>query len=97
VRKSKFSEEQIIRVLREVETGAKIADVCRRHEISEQTYHRWRSKYGGLELSELKRMKAMEGENAQLKRLVADLLLENKAMGELIRKNAWGGRGDEKP
>ena len=90
MRKSRFSEKQIFDVLREVEAGATIGDVCRKTGISKQTYHRWKAKYEGLELSELRRMKALEAENSQLKRLLAETLMNQKALEELVRKKAWG-------
>ncbi len=77
-------------MLKEVEAGAAIADVCRRTGISVATFHRWKAKYEGLELSELRRMKSLESENAQLMRLLADTLLEKNTLEELVRKKAWG-------
>ncbi len=68
----RYSEEQIFRILQEGDRGAKVADLCRQYGISENTYFRWKSKYSGLELSDLKRMKEIEGENSRLKRIVAD-------------------------
>jgi len=70
MRKSRYSQEQIIRVLRQVESGQKVKDVTREHGISEQTYYRWKSKYGGMSISEAKRLKQLESENRQLKKLV---------------------------
>ena len=78
--------EQIIGVLREVDAGAKIRDVIRRHSISEQTYHRWKGKYGGMDVSEARRLKALEDENRRLKHLVADLTLDNQALKALNAK-----------
>lgn len=88
MRKSKFNEAQIIGVLKEVEAGAKVADVCRKHGISQPTYNRWKAKYGGLEVSEAQRLKALEDENRRLKALVADLSLDKQAL-ELIAKGKW--------
>ena len=84
MRKSRYSEEQIIRVLRQVESGQKVKDVIREHGISEQTYYRWKSKYGGMGVSEAKRLKALESENRQLKKLVADLSLDKQMLQEVV-------------
>lgn len=83
----KFTEEQIIGILREGEAGAKIADLCRRHGVSDATYYRWKAKYAGLTLSELKRLKALEEENRRLKQIVADQALDNRVLKELLSKN----------
>jgi len=74
---SRFSEEQIIAILREQEAGQRTADVCRRHGISEATFYKWKSKYGGLEVLDAKRLKALETENARLKKLLAEAMLDN--------------------
>lgn len=79
MRRKRFSEEQMIGVLKEHEAGAKTADLCRKHGISEATFYNWKSKYGGLEVSEAKRLWALEGENAKLKRLLADAMLDSAA------------------
>lgn len=84
MKRSKFSEEQIIAILREQEAGAKTADVCRRHGISSATFYSWESKYGGMEVSDVKRLKALEEENAKLKRLYADAMLDNTALKDLL-------------
>jgi len=87
MRKSRFTQEQILGVLKEHEAGAGTAALCRQHGISEQTFYRWRSKYGGLQVNEARRLKALEEENARLKRLVAEQALDNQALKELLRKN----------
>ena len=87
MRRSKYSEEQIIRILKEAEAGAKTKDICRRHGISEQTFYRWKSKYGGMEVSDARRLKQLEDENRRLKGLVADLTLDKAALEELLKGN----------
>ena len=86
MKRSRFKEEQIIRILKEGELGGKIDELCRRHNISKPTYYSWRSKYGGLEVSELKRLKGLEEENGKLKRLLADAQLDNLALKDLVSK-----------
>lgn len=82
MRKSKFSENQIIGILNSVEAGRLVKDVCREHSISDATYYQWKSKYGGMEASDIKRLRALEDENRKLKLMVADLSLENHAIKE---------------
>ena len=84
--KKRFSEEQIIGFLREAEAGLAVKDLCRRHGFSEASYYLWRSKYGGMDVSDAKRLKALEAENARLKRLLADAMLENEVTKEALRK-----------
>ena len=86
MRKSRFSESQIVAILKETDAGVKVADVCRKHGISQPTYYNWKSKYGGLSVSELKRIKELETEHSKLKRMYADLAMENDALRELIEK-----------
>ena len=84
---SRFNEEQIIGILREAEAGAKTPEVCRRHGISDATFYKWKAKYGGLEVSEARRLKSLEDENRRLKKLLADSMLDNAALKELLSKN----------
>ena len=84
---SRFTEEQLIAILREQDAGAKTDDICRRHGISQATFYAWRKKYGGMDVSDAKRLKALEDENAKLKRIVADQTLDLTAMKELLSKN----------
>lgn len=86
MRKSRFSESKIVSILNEVEAGMKVADVCRKHGISNQTYYTWKSKYGGMSVSDIKRLKELEEENAKLKKMFADMALENHALKDLIEK-----------
>ena len=85
-RKSQFTDEQIIRALREVDAGAKPADVCRRLGVTEKTFYRWRQKFAGMDVSEAKRLRALEDENAKLKRLLADQMLDNAALKAVLGK-----------
>ena len=87
MRKTRFTEEQIINILKGVEAGQRVTDACRAHGISEQTYHRWKAKYGGLDVGDAQRLKALEDENRRLKRLVADLALDNAALKDVLGKN----------
>ncbi|MBB3980369.1 putative transposase [Rhizobium azooxidifex] len=86
MKKSRFSDEQIIAMLREQEAGAKTADLCRRHGISEATFYNYKAKFGGMDVSEAKRLKALEDENAKLKKLLAEQMLDVAALRELLGK-----------
>jgi putative transposase len=86
MRKSRFSEEQIIGILKRVEAGQPVADVCRELGISDATYYRWKAQYGGLEVSQLRRLRQLEAENRQLKQVVADLTLDNRALKDIAAK-----------
>ena len=86
MRKSKFSEHQIVRILKEVEGGRNVKDVCREQGISAGTYYNWKAKYGGMEASDIQRLKELEAENRQLKQIYADLSLENRALKDIIAK-----------
>ena len=86
MRKSRFSEEQIIRVLQEVESGSKVKEVCREHGLSEGTYYRWKSKYGGMDVNEARRLKELELENRRLKATLADVTLEKQALKEALSR-----------
>jgi len=87
MKRKRFSEEKIIGVLKEGEAGAKVDDICRRHGISTATFYTWRKKFGGMAASDAKRLRDLEGENAKLKRIVADQMLDMTAMKEVLAKN----------
>ena len=87
MKRSRFTEEQIIGILREQEAGAATADVCRKHGISSATFYKWKAKYGGLEVSDAKRLKTLEDENGRLKRMVADTMRDNAALKDLLGKS----------
>ena len=86
MKKSRFSESQIVAILKEADAGMAVKELCRKYGISDATYYKWKSRYGGMEASDLKRVKELEAENARLKRMYADLALENTAMKDLIAK-----------
>jgi putative transposase len=87
MKKSRFSEEQIIGILKEHRAGLSAVDLCRKHGISDATFYKWRSKYGGMEASEAKRLKSLEDENARLKRLLAESVMDVATLKEMLGKN----------
>ena len=95
MKNSRFSEEQIIGILKQSEAGAKTSELCRQHGISATTFYGWRSKYGGLEVSEAKRLKQLEEENGKLKRIVADQALDITMLKDLVGKNVWSGSSSQ--
>ena len=86
MKKTRFTETQIIGILKQQDTGMKVSDICREHGISQPTFYNWKSKYGGMSASDLKRLKETERELSQLKRMYADMALENRALKDLIEK-----------
>ena len=86
MKRSRFTEEQIIGILREQEAGVATAEVCRRHGLSSATFYKWKAKFGGMDVSEARRLKALEDENARLKRMLADAMLDNVALKDVLGK-----------
>ena len=86
MKKSRFTDTQIVGILNDAEAGMKVSDVCRKHGISNQTFYVWRSKYGGMSVSDIKRLKELEDENTKLKKMFADMALENHALKDLLEK-----------
>jgi putative transposase len=86
MRKSKFSETQIIAILKAVEAGQTVRDVCREHEISDATYYKWKTKYGGMEAADIRRLRELEAENRRLKHMYAELSLEHRILKEVLEK-----------
>lgn len=89
MKKTRFTETQIVSILKEVDAGLKVEDICRKHGISNATYYNWKSKYGGMEASDVKRMRELQEENDKLKKMFADLSLENAALKDLFAKKGW--------
>ena len=90
MKRARFSEEQIIGILREGEAGGKVGELCRRHGISDATFYTWRKKYGGLEISEMRRLRQLEEENRRLKSIVADQALDIRVLKDVLAKNGYG-------
>ena len=86
MKRTRFTEEQIIAILKEQEAGVPVADLCRKHGVSSPTVYKWKAKFGGMEVSEAKRLRALEDENAKLKRMLADAMLDNVALKDLLGK-----------
>lgn len=87
MRKSRFSDEQVIAILREQEAGRPTAEVCRKHGVSGATFYKWKAKFGGMEVSEAKRLKVLEDENRKLKKLLAEQVMDNATLKEMLTKN----------
>ena len=87
MKRSRFSEEQIIGILKEHQAGATAADLCRKHGISDATFYKWRSKYGGMEVSDARRLKTLESENAKLKKMLAEQMMDVATLKEMLGKN----------
>lgn len=85
--RKRYSEEQIFRILKESQSGIKTVELCRKYGVSQNTFYKWKNKYGGMELSDIKRLKHLEHENSRLKQMVADLMLDNKALKAISEKN----------
>ena len=88
MKRKRFTEEQIVKILNEVENGAVARDVCKKHNVTEQTFYRWRTKYGGLAVNEAKRLRELERENTELKKIVADLTLDNRMLKD-VNSRKW--------
>lgn len=97
MRKSRFSESQIVKALQEQEGGMKVAEICRSLGISEATFYQWKSKYGGMEASEVKRLKELEEEHSKLKRMYAELAMDTQALKDLFAKKGWALPAGMKP
>jgi putative transposase len=87
MKRSKYTEEQIVRILKESEAGISVTELCRKYGISDATYYNWKAKFGGMELSDVRRLKQLEEENRRLKTIVADLTLDNQALKAVVGKN----------
>jgi putative transposase len=89
MKRSRFADEQIIGILKEHEAGTPVSELCRKHGVSDASIYKWKAKFGGMDVSEAKRLKTSEDENAKLKRLLADAMLDNAALKDFLGKNVW--------
>ena len=89
MKRNRFTDEQIIVILKEHEAGTPVSELCRKHGVSDASIYKWKAKFGGMDVSEAKRLKTLEDENAKLKRLLADAMLDNAALKDLLGKNVW--------
>ncbi len=89
MKRNRFTDEQIIGILKEHEAGMAVSELCRKHGVSDASIYKWKAKFGGMDVSEAKRLKTLEDENAKLKRLLADAMLDNAALKDLLGKNVW--------
>ena len=89
MKKSRFTETQIVSILKEADVGMKVEELCRKHGISSASFYNWKKKYGGMDAAEIKRLKELEEENSKLKRMYADMALENNALRDLVAKKGW--------
>lgn len=89
MKKSRFTETQIVSILKQQEAGLSVKDICREHGLSEATFYNWKSKYGGMEASDVRRLKELEDENSRLKKMYADLALDNRILKDLFTKKGW--------
>jgi putative transposase len=96
MKKSKYTETQIIAMLKEHESGKRVADICREHGISQATFFTWKSKYSGLEVNDLKRLRELEEENARLKKMYADVSMDHQILKEVLSKKGWGPSSKKK-